>query len=71
MAPNERWLTWGKDLHIVSARMEVGSLVKDPALPQAVAQDCSCSSNSTPGQGTSICHRYGHKKIEKKIKNKM
>ena len=27
-----------------------------------VAQVCSCSTDLTPSLGTSICHRYGHKK---------
>ena len=55
--------------------------VKDPALPQAAAEfadvawipsccDCgigfSCSSNSTPSQGTFICHRCCPKKKKEK-----
>ena len=35
----------------------------------AVVQVCSCSYISTPSQGTSICHKCGHKK-EKKQKQK-
>ena len=56
--------------------------VKDPVLPQAVAKiadvaqiKCCCgcgvgwhySSNSTPGLGSSICHRCGSKKKKKKV----
>ena len=56
--------------------------VKDPALPQlwhksqmwirsgitmAVVQAGSCSSDSTPNLGTSICHKYGHKKKKNRI----
>ena len=50
--------------------------VKDMALPQATAKlayaaqiwccygtGLSCNSDPTPGLGTSICHRCGHKKI--------
>ena len=60
--------------------------VKDPALPlscavgrrrwlgsctaMAVAQAGSCSSNWTPGLGTSICHRFGPKKTERSKKKK-
>ena len=53
--------------------------VVDPALPRcrshtwlrshvavAVAQAGSCSSNSTPSLGTSICCRYDHKKQKKR-----
>ena len=45
--------------------------VKDPALPQmwlrsgvavAVAEASSCSSDLTPGPGTSICCKCNHKK---------
>ena len=58
---------------------------KDPALPQAVAQvsdvaeirgcsgcagGLSCSTSSTPGLRTSVCHRYGPKKKKKKKKKK-
>ena len=61
-----------------------GQWVTDPALPQlwhrsqmqlgsgvavAMAQAGSCSSNSTPSLGTSICHRCGHKKKKKKTSN--
>ena len=61
--------------NIVSVKMQVQSIwVKDQALPQVadVTQihyccGCgvghSCSSNLTPGPGTSICHRYSHKII--------
>ena len=31
----------------------------------AVAQAVSCSSDSSPKLGTSICHRHGSKKIKK------
>ena len=39
----------------------------------AVVQACSCSSNSGPSLGTSICHRYSPKKkikIKRKIKHR-
>ena len=36
----------------------------------AVAKASSCTSNSTPSLGTSICHGYSSKKTEKKKKKK-
>ena len=30
----------------------------------------SCSSDSTPSQGTSICHKFGHRRKEKKKERK-
>ena len=44
--------------------------VRDLVLLQAVVQVCSCSTDSTPGPRTSICHRYGHKKKRKKEKKR-
>ena len=40
--------------------MQLGSCV-------AVAVAGSCSSDSTPNLGTSICHKYGHKKKKNRI----
>ena len=36
----------------------------------AVAQVSSCSTDLTPSPGTSICHRYAHKKKREKRKKK-
>ena len=38
-------------------------------LVMAVAQAGSCSSDSTPNLGTSVCHRCSPKKKNKKLKN--
>ena len=58
--------------------------VKDPVLPEAVASvsdvagfqyycgcgtGCSCSFHLSPGPGTSICPRCGHKKKKEKKKS--
>ena len=44
--------------------------VKDLVLLWAVVQAGSCSSDSTPSLGTSICHKYGPKKQKAKSKKK-
>ena len=41
------------------SQVQLGSHV---AVAVSVAEDIGCSSNSTPSQGTSICHRCGPKK---------
>ena len=43
---------------------------KDPMLPRAVVQAGSCSSDSTPSLGTSICRRRSPKKTKQKTTTK-
>ena len=42
----------------------------DSVMPVAVTYACSCSSDSTPSLGSSICHRCGPKKKKKERKKK-
>ena len=56
---------WGKDLALPQAAV----LVTDVALTLCrcgCGVGSSCSSDLSPSPGTSICHRWGHKKKKKK-----
>ena len=61
---------WVKDLALPLAVVWSQTLLRSGiAVAVAVAMASSCSSDSIPSLGTSICHRYGPKKKRKNNKN--